>query len=521
MLPPNYLENVEKQAIQIYNNLELKIIEEIAERISNVGYANTIVKNDVLIAQEMGMLYADIVDLVSKYNKTSYEEISKIFEDAGITTIKNDDEIYKMAGLNPIKLKQDKAMMDLLIASVNKTNSNLSNLVMTTANTSQLEFINAMNKAYMEVSTGVKSYSQSIIDVVNDMCDKGTKVVYPSGHTISIESAARMNIVTGVNQTCGKMQLLRAEELDWDLMEITAHIGARPEHADWQGKIVSRSGKKGYLSLQDIGYGEVTGFKGINCRHDWNPYYEGSTKTYTEEELKEMQNEKVNYNGQEITRYDATQIQRKLEREIRQDKKQISGLQGLLKGNNEELSEKEINSRLNYYSARLYKNNWNLKELIKQTELTEQNYRTKVADKGNYSTKKVVNYAKKLYNKDGNIDNINSFIKDERIRKNIRNKYNLNIQSGKQDKHIKGTNNYKEGRSYLTISSENIQEIINNYAGTGRIIRSTNGVFQHKEKIMTENIIGMNVNPKTNEEIETKNAIIHYGKEGVHIVPSE
>ena len=84
---------------------------------------------------------------------------------------------------------------------------------------------------------------------------------------------------------CGKMQLARAKELEWDLMELTAHSGARPEHATWQGKIVSLSGKTGYLSLDDIGYGEVTGFKGVNCRHDWRPYYRGSSRTYTDKEL--------------------------------------------------------------------------------------------------------------------------------------------------------------------------------------------------------------------------------------------
>ena len=369
MLPPDYLEKVETQAIQIYNNLELQIIKEISERIANVGYANTVVKNDVLIAQQMGVLYTDVVDLVAKYNKTSYEEIYKIFEDAGITTIKNDDEIYKMAGLNPIKLKQDKGMMDFLIASVNKTNNNLSNLAMTTANNSQSDFLNAMNRAYMEVSTGVKSYSQSIIDAVNDVCEKGTMVTYPSGHNISLESAVRMNVVTGVNQTCGKLQLLRADELNWDLMEITAHIGARPEHAEWQGKIVSRSGEKGYLSLADIGYGEITGFKGINCRHDWNPYYEGSARTYTENQLKEMQNQKVTYQNKEMTKYEANQIQRQMERRIRQDKKELAGMQGILISNNTDNKLIE-DTKTNFAKKTLYYNT-HQKELREFTKAIE------------------------------------------------------------------------------------------------------------------------------------------------------
>ena len=55
MLTPEQWETIAKQASQIYNQLELDIIEEIATRIASVGYANTVIHNDVLIAQEMGM----------------------------------------------------------------------------------------------------------------------------------------------------------------------------------------------------------------------------------------------------------------------------------------------------------------------------------------------------------------------------------------------------------------------------------------------------------------------------------
>ena len=224
-------------------------------------------------------------------------------------------------------------MLQILEATAKNTNNNLSNLVKTTASTSQIDFINSMNKAYMEVSTGVKSYTQSIIDTIDELSKRSATVVYPSGYKTSIENAVRMNIVTSTNQMCGKLQEIRADEMDCDLMEITAHSGARPSHAEWQGKIVSRSGKKGYLSLDDIGYGEATGFKGVNCRHDWYPYYEGSARTYTQEQLNNWKNETVTYNGKEISKYDASQLQRKMERQIRQDKKDIAGLQGILTSN--------------------------------------------------------------------------------------------------------------------------------------------------------------------------------------------
>ena len=156
MLPPDFLENIESQAINIYNNLELDIIKEIAERIANVGYANTVVKNDVLIAQEMGVLYQDIVNLVARTNKSTYQDTLEIFEKAGITSIEIDDNIYEKAGLNPINIKQDKTMMEYLIASAKKTNNNLQNLAMTTANTGQQDFLNVINEAYLQTSTGAK-----------------------------------------------------------------------------------------------------------------------------------------------------------------------------------------------------------------------------------------------------------------------------------------------------------------------------------------------------------------------------
>ena len=377
MLTPEDFEKIAKQAEKIYSELELEIIQEIAERIANVGYANTVVLNDILIAQEMGLMYQDIINLVAKYNETSVSQIQEIFDTAGAQTLKLDDKIYKEAGLTPLPLKQSPSMIQLLSATALKTHNNLSNLVMTTANTSQTEFYNAMNKAYMEVSTGVKSYSQSILDTVKELSDKGAYITYPSGQHRSIESAVRMNILTSVNQTCGKLQEIRADEMGWDLMEITAHSGARPEHAEWQGKIVSRSGRKGYLSLDDIGYGEVTGFKGVNCRHDWYPYYAGSTKTYTQEQLNDWKNEKVNYNGKDISKYEASQIQRRMERTIRQDKKDIAGLNGILTSNNQELIE-ETQDKLIQAKQKMQLHNSAFNNFLNQTGLEKDYIRLKI-----------------------------------------------------------------------------------------------------------------------------------------------
>lgn len=387
---------IEKQAIEIYQNLELQIIEEIATRIANYGYANTVVLNDIKIAQEMGFLYQDIIKLVAEYNNTTYENVNQIFYEAGEKTLKFDDKIYTEAGLNPLPINQSSSMIQILNATIEKTAGNLQNLVMTTAANSQTSFYNTINLAYMEVSTGVKSYSQSILDAIKKLSNEGGYITYPSGRQMNIESAVRMNIITGVNQTCGKLQELRANELGWDLMELTAHSGARPSHAEWQGKIVSRSGKKGYLSLDDIGYGSATGFKGVNCRHDWYPYYKGSTRTYTQEQLKEWRNEKVTYNDKKISKYDATQIQRRMERQIRADKKELVSYQALLNSNNEDLDIDIIQNKFNITSNKLKQKERLLNDFLAETEMNRDKNREYVAGINKSLSQKIVQGSRKI-----------------------------------------------------------------------------------------------------------------------------
>ena len=366
---------IEKQANSIYNNLELQIIEEIATRIANFGYANMVVLNDLRIAQEMGYLYEDIVKLVAEYNNTTVEEVNKIFYEAGEKSLKFDDKIYKEAGLQPLPLKQSESIKQVMNAAILRTAGNLQNLCMTTASTAQTQFYNSINMAYMEVSTGVKSYTQAIIDTIRNLSSQGAIITYPSGVKRSLESAVRTNVVTAINQNCGKLQELRADEMGWDLMELTAHSGARPEHAHWQGKIVSRSGQKGYLSLRDIGYGEVTGFKGINCRHDWYPYYPGSSRTYSDKQLKKWKNEKVEYNGKKISMYEATQKQRVFERQIRQNKKELKAQQTILTSNDENIDIEQVQFEIRNIKANEKANREALDDFLKQTGLRKDNSR--------------------------------------------------------------------------------------------------------------------------------------------------
>ena len=109
---------------------------------------------------------------------------------------------------------------------------------------------------------------------------------------------------------------------------------------------------------------------------------------------------------------------------------------------------------------------------------------------------------------------------DKNLQNEIRESYNLNILEGKQGKHILGHNNYIEGRSYLTVSINEAQDIINKYAGTGQILRDRNNKWTNKELIdVGENVgIALNLN---GDRKPTSKIIIHYSKNGIHIVPTD
>ncbi|SHJ88425.1 phage putative head morphogenesis protein, SPP1 gp7 family [Caminicella sporogenes DSM 14501] len=94
------------------------------------------------------------------------------------------------------------------------------------------------------------------------------------------------------------------------------------------------------------------------------------------------------------------------------------------------------------------------------------------------------------------------------------------IHEGKQGKHIIGHNNFIDGRSYLTISIEKAQELVNKYAGTGKLQFNKKGEWNKKELIIIDREIGVNVNNNTGEKTPTNKFIIHYSKSGTHIVPT-
>ena len=145
----------------------------------------------------------------------------------------------------------------------------------------------------------------------------------------------------------------------------------------------------------------------------------------------------------------------------------------------------------------------------------------KIGQKATQARKKVVDKANQQYNKGSEEANVNAYQRDEQTRKKIREDYPKMILEGKQGKHLIGHNNYTKGKSYLTISLEEAQRLVDQYAGTGEIKRDSKEKWTHKEFITLDHVIGVVVDPETGKKTETRRCAIHYSNKGTHIVPAK
>ncbi len=267
---------------------------------------------------------------IARWTKTSDAEIRRIFEDAGIKTLAYDSNFYTEHGLEALSLTQSEGMIRLLEDTYQRTAGTVHNFTRTTAQASQQRLITVLDEAHFKVASGAASYTQAVQEALDSIVSEQTKVRYPTGHVDTIETAVLRAVRTGVAQASGNMAVKGMEERDWDVVLVSAHLGARygdggnnpGNHAWWQGKFYSRTGRTPGLPnfLESTGYGTGEGLCGWNCRHSFGP---GDLRHNPFKDFDAEENKKA---------YDLSQKQRAQERRIRQTKVKLVGLRQAIEG---------------------------------------------------------------------------------------------------------------------------------------------------------------------------------------------
>lgn len=354
----------------MYDALNESIIVDIARRIVKTGKVTDTAALQAKQMQEMGALYDDVIRRVSEISGYTEKELTRLFQDAGVENIRYENDIMSQMGLMPIELKQSETMLKLLKAGLDKTGRDLSNLTLTTAIRAQNAYYNATNLAYLQVSSGVLSYQEAVKKAILTTAKDGVTVLYPSGHVDKVDVAVRRSVLTGVNQTAAKMSMQYCEESGCDYVETTAHSGARPSHEAWQGQVFCISGKdKKYRPFSDTGYGTGAGLCGWNCRHSFHVFFPGiSVPAYTQAMLDDYNAKKYEYDGQQLTDYECSQIQRSQERAIRETRRQLTACDAARKAADDKGLKEQLQAEFDNKSVRLKSQESELKKFCRETK---------------------------------------------------------------------------------------------------------------------------------------------------------
>lgn len=380
MLAPEYLAGLPDRLVAQYAAVEQDILLDIARRIREYDFYIPAAQHQHQRLRAMGMAEEEIEAVLSTLSGRSREELKRLMEEAVEKSLSADAAVYAAAGMGPVDPLAAVGVRMVLRSGLAQTGGVFENLTRTTARTATKQFENALDRAWLQIASGGFDYNTAIRNAIKDLARQGIgAITYPSGHTDTLEVAVRRAVVTGCNQTAAKAQLALMDELGTDLVETSAHRGARPSHQVWQGRIFSRSGRSDKYPdfVSSTGYGTGPGLCGWNCSHSFGPYIEGAPRAYSSALLERYAAQTVTYNGKELTMYEAGQKQRYIERQIRRWKRELAAM------NEAGLNTGEAAAKLSAWRARE-------KDFCRQTGFKRQGERSQVAGFGRSEAAKKV-----------------------------------------------------------------------------------------------------------------------------------
>lgn len=353
---PDVLDSIPEEIQELYRGLEIDVLTKICEQLKLTGKANEVTLQDIRALRSHGISVGEIKKAVSNTSGLALEKVEKIFDEVVAQNNRFYNQLIDLSGVTKPETLVDE---EDVWAIYEQTKGQFRNLTQSYAfmvrdgrgwarlNPAQ-SYQWALDRAIIKVQSGAYSYNQAITEAVRHLADSGIKVAeYDKNgkpYYSQIDVAARRAIMTGVNQLNQKYREQSMDYLETDLVEVTAHLGARNilgagdppwvAHTYFQGKVFHWSKNSAFDRtrfskypdfLDSTGYGDVQGLGGANCRHSFWPFLEGFMEpTYKEEELENMKPEnrpRIEYGGKQYDEYQATQVQRRIEAEVRKLKR--------------------------------------------------------------------------------------------------------------------------------------------------------------------------------------------------------
>ena len=328
MLTPEQIAAYRDQALRITDPINEFLLEDIARRISEAGQLTSTAAYQVWRAQQLGMSQKEIKKRLRKLLNVSQKDIEKLLTQSA--EVGYDFDIKNLPHTRAVPFAENESLQQIVEAAVKLAQEDFTNLTQTLGmidpygNALPLQDVyrSCTDFAFKQVITGATDYNTAIRRATKNLADHGVLTIdYQSGVHTSLEAAVRRNIMGGLGLMQEQITQHNHDELGCDGWEISAHANSAPDHEPIQGRQYSDAEYEALNNSLQRRIGT------LNCGHAAFPIILGVNEPqYTKAELEKFRedNEKgITFEGRHYTGYEATQMQRKLERSIRAQKRRV------------------------------------------------------------------------------------------------------------------------------------------------------------------------------------------------------
>ena len=320
-----------------YNKFNTKVLQKLGNVVKQFdGISPT---NAHILAQELKMGY-DVNELLldlSKISGKSVQDIEVLFDKVAEENVEFSEVYFKAKNKEFVEYKDNKPLQDLVESMKRQTDETFINL----SNSRNIGFVlkdsegkaiykplskvynDLIDEAVFNVETGGIDYQSAMRSTMRQLADSGVKVheekmAFESGYNRRIDSSVRQNVLTGIRQINIGIQTEVGQQFGADGVEISAHYDCAEDHLEVQGMQYTNE------EFEEVNNDLVRPIGEYNCRHFIFSIVLGvSQPSYSKSQIEDMieeSTEEVEYQGKKYTKYEATQVQRKLETAIRQQK---------------------------------------------------------------------------------------------------------------------------------------------------------------------------------------------------------
>ena len=328
MLTPEQIEGFRLAAGRLIDPVNTYLLKDIARRIQEAGKLTSTAAYEAWQVEWLGKGRKELERELSQLLGVTRREARKLLRSAA--RYGYDTTLSRYPG-HLVPFDTNQAIQQIVSAAVTLAGDELKNITQTKAilmvdpygryQTLPKAYCACTDYAFQQVFTGAADYNTAIRQACAGIAKHGVSIAYASGVHTSLEAAVRRNIMGGLGLMTEQISRQNHDDLGCNGWEISAHANSAPDHEPIQGRQYS---DKAYDTLNN---GLVRRIGTLNCGHVASPIILGvNSPQYSAEELEKFRQDNeagVTFDGKHYTGYEATQMQRRLERAIRAQKRRV------------------------------------------------------------------------------------------------------------------------------------------------------------------------------------------------------